>query len=175
MNPPLKTTGLFLTPRGPYGRRLPERARKHMRASEDEKPDPSRKDMQGPAGQAGLDQLAERARIERGMDKNNVPRSLQSQISLGRAEEITDPSQKLPLSERPEPRMTDSAFPPLPQRGSQAATSSGLLERKPTMEELQRSGGPDKAFLKPEQQVPEPPLNLYWGKDFKGIGKTFRW
>jgi hypothetical protein len=25
MNPHLKTTGLFLTPRGPYGRRLPER------------------------------------------------------------------------------------------------------------------------------------------------------
>jgi hypothetical protein len=24
MNPPLKTTGLFLTPRGPYGRRLAE-------------------------------------------------------------------------------------------------------------------------------------------------------
>jgi hypothetical protein len=45
MNPPLKTTGLFLTPRGPYGRRLPERARKHLRASEDEPklPDEDRK------------------------------------------------------------------------------------------------------------------------------------
>jgi hypothetical protein len=35
MNPPRKTTGLFLTPRGPYGRRLPERARKHMHGAED--------------------------------------------------------------------------------------------------------------------------------------------
>jgi hypothetical protein len=34
MNPPINTTGLFLTPRGPYGRRLPERARKHLHASE---------------------------------------------------------------------------------------------------------------------------------------------
>jgi hypothetical protein len=34
MNPPLKTTGLFLTPRGPYGRRLPERVQNHMYASD---------------------------------------------------------------------------------------------------------------------------------------------
>jgi hypothetical protein len=57
MNPPLKTTGLFLTPRGPYGRRLPERARKHMRASDtvpmnpDKKPQLSPQEMQGLAGQ----------------------------------------------------------------------------------------------------------------------------
>jgi hypothetical protein len=51
MNPSLKTTGLFLTPRGPYGRRLPERARKHLRASEDDKPDPTSQGMQGLGGQ----------------------------------------------------------------------------------------------------------------------------
>jgi hypothetical protein len=34
MNPPRKTTGLFLTPRGPYGQRLPERAQNHLHASD---------------------------------------------------------------------------------------------------------------------------------------------
>jgi hypothetical protein len=79
MNPPLKTTGLFLTPRGPYGRRLPERARKHLRASEDEKPDPTSKGMQGLAGQMAPNPFVGSAGAEVSMDKNGVPLSLGSQ------------------------------------------------------------------------------------------------
>jgi hypothetical protein len=58
MNTHLKTTGLFLTPRGPYGRRLPERARHHLRASEDEKPDPTSQGMQGLGGQMAPNALS---------------------------------------------------------------------------------------------------------------------
>jgi hypothetical protein len=124
--------------------------------------------MQGPAGQAGMDQLAERGRIERGMDKNNVPRSLQSQISPGRAEEITDPSRKLPMSERPEPRMTDSAFPPLPPRGTQATAGSGVIRLSSKDEQLQdqmrRRGGPDNMYDKaPQKDLLENPLH------YKGV------
>jgi hypothetical protein len=138
-----------------------------MRASEDEKPDPSRKDMQGPAGQAGLDQLAERGRIERGMDKNNVPRSLQSQISPGRAEEITDPSQKLPMSERPEPRMTDSAFPPLPPRGTQATAGSGVIRLSSTVQQGQQMPSPSEADKFWEKKAPE---KNFWENPLKYKG-----
>jgi hypothetical protein len=120
MNPPLKTTGLFLTPRGPYGRRLPERVRKHLRASEDEKPDPTPKEMQGLGGQMAPSLRAKAAYLPA------VPSASVPSTSLA--------AQMAP----PNPRWTapDKVLAPKPVYTP--AADSGVLLRPPTEEEKQQ-------------------------------------
>jgi len=59
MNPNSKKPGhLFFTPRTPWGTRAGQQSfRQHQRASEDKKPDPNSKEMQGLGGQMAPNQL----------------------------------------------------------------------------------------------------------------------
>ena len=179
---------LYFTPRTPWGTRVQRRAlRSHMQASEDvplapdKRPKPMPKAMQSPVGQAGLDKLQASANNAKMMDQNGVPRSLQSQISPERAKEIMDPSRK-PLPAPQIPSMTNRAFPttqPRPEQVPLRPSGSGVVQAKSPNEQMdqqaRKSGGYQQVIPKPEQKVPEPPINFYWGKDFKGVGKTFRW
>jgi len=108
------------------------------------------------------------------VDRAGVPLSLQGQISPGRAEDIRYASQEFPKTPRmpktaSEPGMVPASAP------QQAAPHSGPFEKNPTMEDLKKSGGIEGAISMPEPKIPEAPLDLYWGRDFKGVGKKIRW
>lgn len=82
MNPYSNHQNLFLTPRSPAGRI----ARKHLRASEDKKPLPT-------------------------IAGNNVPSTLQPEITPARADEIVNPSPQPALSAQPKPSLKDMEYP----------------------------------------------------------------
>jgi hypothetical protein len=137
MNPPLNTTGLFLTPRGPYGRRLPERARKHLRASEGEKPDPTSKGMQGLGGQ-----------MASGLQAPSVPsNSLAAQMA---------PNQIAPTqvaSNNPRYLASDYGILQKPKYAPPAADDSAVVRRASTEKEkrqLEQSGGAQNGIQVPE-------------------------
>ena len=105
MNPHSKPRPLIFTPRSPWGRFPQKHAHQsHMRASEDKKPVPT-------------------------IAGNNVPSSLQSQITPERAGEIMNPSPQPPLSAKPAPSLKDPPYqppPPSPQT-LPAQPGSGVL------------------------------------------------
>jgi hypothetical protein len=121
MNPSLKTTGLFLTPRGPYGRRLPERARKHMHGSDtvplngpDEKHKLWGNELQGLGAQTATSKFEGSGGVQRTMDRLGVPRDLSGQITPQRARGTYDTLAKIPpfaspSSQGPQPKRSPNA------------------------------------------------------------------
>ncbi|MCX6847821.1 MAG: hypothetical protein NTY98_02775 [Verrucomicrobia bacterium] len=139
-----------------------------MRASEDKKPEPK------------LDAYAESAdeqrKLEeqkRRMDLKNTPRDLQSQTTPERASEIRYASQEFPKT----PRMpkTPSELGLEPNNTPPSAPASGPFKREHSMENLKSSGGAEGAVAMPEQKPLEAPFDIYWDKDFKGLGKKLKW
>lgn len=171
MNPHSKPRPLIFTPRSPWGR-LPQKrtAQSHMRASEDKKPDPSGKNMQGLSGQpvepgrvrtrqgsSGMDLYEDQKSYLRKADDNGVPSSLQSQITPERASEILNPSPQPPLSARPKPSLKDMAYPAPAQQASPANAGSGEL-RPPAKAQGQQMLSPSEADTRWEKEPKKNPF-----------------
>jgi hypothetical protein len=107
-----------------------------------------------PVGQEGLNQMAERARIGRELDKNRVPRSLQGQISPERLEQMQDESIKLP----------PYSVPRLDLPASASATKPAMQGTAPTVQPMPSPVEADKAWTQePKKSRLENPLK------YKGI------
>jgi hypothetical protein len=124
MNPPLKTTGLFLTPRGPYGRRLPERARKHLRASEDINSQPVPKNMQGLAGQMAPNDLGGDHSYRDGRDMSQVWK-MPHKVSQDTPKYTPPPESPQPAGHSSESESRKILYPPIANNVMRNAESNG--------------------------------------------------
>ncbi len=152
MNPSQKPRSLCFTPRTPWGRYPQHRTgQNYLRASEDEQPDISPKEY---------------------LDRAGVPRSLSGQTTPERVEEIQDESIRLPSYSMPRLEAPDSTAAPEPACTPPAVTASGPFKREPTMEDLKKSGGHERAIEKPAKGLKElPPYvpSLDISPDYRGL------